>query len=209
MFGSKNLLVLAALLSLVCISTTAYADFVVNGDFETDTGESHVPPWIVIATGGNAAIEQGDDPSNPDNWCAAVRDAAPGGGIVRQSTVTIEAGQKYTVGFDACAYSSPGNCSVQALLYYRDGSDVAHDLASTNVTFTDGAWHNNSLNWTAQAGQDYIGRTLNVQFQSQLAGWSIVDNVVGTSIAVPEPGALTLFVVGLIGLLCYAWKKRR
>ena len=39
------------------------------------------------------------------------------------------------------------------------------------------------------------------------AGW--IDNYVLDDPKVPEPGTLVLLATGLIGLLCYAWRKRK
>jgi hypothetical protein len=39
--------------------------------------------------------------------------------------------------------------------------------------------------------------------------WTVYDNVRLTSESVPEPGTLVLLVTGLIGLVCYAWRKRK
>ena len=36
-----------------------------------------------------------------------------------------------------------------------------------------------------------------------------IDNLSLTSVPIPEPGTLALLATGLIGLLCYAWRKRR
>ena len=36
-----------------------------------------------------------------------------------------------------------------------------------------------------------------------------MDNAIVTTSAIPEPGTLTLLATGLIGLLAYAWRKRR
>jgi len=35
------------------------------------------------------------------------------------------------------------------------------------------------------------------------------DNIQVNGPAVPEPGMLVLLATGLLGLLCYAWRKRR
>ena len=37
------------------------------------------------------------------------------------------------------------------------------------------------------------------------ANWAYVK----LNAPIPEPGTLTLLVTGLIGLLCYAWRKRK
>jgi hypothetical protein len=204
MLSMRTMLVVAAV-TLICFGATAQADLVVNGDFETATEGDHAPPWTLNAGIGAVAVEQGDDPGNADNWCLAVRGDAYG----RQRTIDITANQNYAISFDTRAYEVPAGCQVQALLFYRDDSNAAHDLAYNNVTFTDGNWHNYTLNWTSQAGESYIGKPLQVQFQSLYGGWSIVDNVVGSVTSTPEPGTLVLVALGVLSLLCYAWRKRK
>jgi hypothetical protein len=43
--------------------------------------------------------------------------------------------------------------------------------------------------------------------QFQAYGWTYLDNVSTT--AVPEPASITLLTAGLVGLLAYAWRKRK
>lgn len=49
--------------------------------------------------------------------------------------------------------------------------------------------------------------SLNNHSYSVLAADKRGDCLVGLTI--PEPGAVTLLLTALIGLICYAWKKRR
>ena len=68
-------------------------------------------------------------------------------------------------------------------------------------------WHNFSLSWDSvgrdlsQAVTIAIGAGGNVQY--------VLDSVSLSSAVIPEPGAFMLLATGLIGLLAYAWRRRR
>jgi hypothetical protein len=44
-------------------------------------------------------------------------------------------------------------------------------------------------------------------YRGASSGWGVV--FAAQIVSVPEPGTLTLLVAGLLGLLCYAWRKRK
>ena len=75
------------------------------------------------------------------------------------------------------------------------------------TTFENGAF------WSriTAASNDYINlgwETLNAAYTGTPAFW--MDNVqIGAPGVIPEPSTLALFATGLIGLLAYAWRKRR
>jgi hypothetical protein len=52
-----------------------------------------------------------------------------------------------------------------------------------------------------------IGNAQNPPINTEF--WTVYDNVRLNSEAVPEPGTLVLLATGLIGLVCYAWRKRK
>ena len=58
-----------------------------------------------------------------------------------------------------------------------------------------------------------VGDALQIQLKGKdnYSGqfWTVYDNVRLTSEAVPEPRHTVLLATGLIGLLCYAWRKRK
>jgi len=63
-----------------------------------------------------------------------------------------------------------------------------------------------SLNGTADAN-GYLTLTANVN--KSTATWAGINGFQLQATVVPEPGTLALLATGLVGLLCYAWRKRR
>ena len=68
-----------------------------------------------------------------------------------------------------------------------------------------------SVSFTAQAGDAWIGQPIGVKLYATNGGWGAIDNVSlnFTAAPSPEPGTIVLLITGLVSLLCYAWRKRR
>ncbi len=82
------------------------------------------------------------------------------------------------------------------------GNIVAHATVPTSGT----TWQQVTITPAAQ----YIGQTMTLVMIDQNNGgwgWTNLDTV--SIPTVPEPGTLALLAAGLVGLLCYAWRKRR
>ncbi len=72
-------------------------------------------------------------------------------------------------------------------------------------------WYNFTYSFVPSASANatlYFGSIVNID---QYAEGVYLDNVVvtATPTSTPEPGTLALLAAGLIGLLCYAWQKRK
>ncbi|MFZ1933982.1 MAG: PEP-CTERM sorting domain-containing protein, partial [Thermoguttaceae bacterium] len=63
-------------------------------------------------------------------------------------------------------------------------------------------WHYDGSNWTEFAANDLTYDGTFASFTATgLSGYAMV--------AVPEPGTLALLAGGFVGLLAYAWRRRR
>jgi hypothetical protein len=190
-------------LSLVCMTGMAQAaNLVTNGDFATDKSGWDTNGYFVDATDPTAYI-----PDPGALWLSADKHC-------RQVTgQTIAANEVYTLSFDAANTNEVEGSDpnvVHAWLYSSGDSAVLADSGSISLpgTATE-VWNTYSFQFTTLAGQAYVGQTIGVEFATAGYGYCGVDNFSLTVMTVPEPAAIVLVVTGVIGLLCYAWRKRK
>ena len=62
-------------------------------------------------------------------------------------------------------------------------------------------WHYDGTSWTAYASAD-------LTYDGTYASFT-VTGFSGYAVTVPEPGTLALFLAAALGLLAYAWRKRK
>jgi hypothetical protein len=193
------------LVAVALLAGTAQADLITNGDFTLggDTWVSGQPGADNWATTGKVYVETGY--GAPESWgnIALTKQTWVPPGSFTQEFGTVTAGLTYTISYDL----GVGAGGV-AGLYYKNGSSWTPLV--TNPPTTTGDWQHISLSFDALAGQTYVAQPIAARFVPESgAGWAGIDNVSVTAAPTPEPGTLVILATGLIGLLCYAWKKRR
>jgi hypothetical protein len=74
----------------------------------------------------------------------------------------------------------------------------------TQTTGTETAWTNYTARFTASEAT-----TVTLTFADNVSnGWGTYLDAVSVT-ATPEPSSLTILFIGLVGLLAYAWRKRK
>ena len=124
-------------------------------------------------------------------------------------TQPVAEGETYTLTYDGRTNCCGGN-TLRASFFYDNGGHV--EIAGV-ATPSLGGWTTiNSLTFTAQAGQGYIGQDLGIKFEAP-TDWMGVDNVRLTVTApatvIPEPMTMLAVGLGISSLGGYIRKRRR
>jgi hypothetical protein len=178
------------------ISSAHAQNLLTNGSFESSSGTAltTLPGWTV-STGNvdvNTTWQQFSGPNALDlNGNTQ--------GVVRQTFNTIS-GRTYVLTF---GYSrNPAAASATGSLTVTGASTLTSDTLISN-----GAVTSTAMNWQTKGYSFVANSTLtSVQFSSSTAGAAGIALDAVSVVGAPEPGALTL---GLLGLLPLAIKLRR
>jgi hypothetical protein len=218
-------------LSLVLILSAAFVGSVkadtiaiLNPSFESPTvasGTHDTMPtsWTQIGEyAGVAGLAGMDIASPPDGsaqalWANYSDGGADAGGAYQVLSATLLANTTYSLTADMGIRSGVPSGGITFNLGY--GSTPGANLLTAQTHQTDwpaaGEW--DTLTWTFATGANPtgLGQSLRVELMSSTGVQTLFDDVRLTSVTapVPEPSALVLTVIGLIGLLAYAWRKRR
>lgn len=218
---SFRVLGIAMAMSLTGIVAAANADVMLtNGQFTTD-----MSGWTSVgaAMGRSDGTESNHSPDGASLWFTQ-------GWLVGSSTtplVSLVEGQTYKFSFlAALLWDTTGGGTTQADIDHRSlhadlqvagGSFVQINPELTFVNSPD-AWHEYSATFTATAND--VNKTYAPEFLASLGAWTGhssgvgdcyfgIDRVTLTAVSTPEPSSALLLALSTLGLLAYAWRKRK
>jgi len=222
--------ILTALLVLTALTMAglARADSipVANYSFENPGTTDHtpvIPDWSsdnpptegVLLNGSH-----GNFMANCDGSQCAYVPLWSNGWIWQDLPNTFVAGDTYTLTVALGARSdevvdSLSNVNIELRLFYRpsESPGSAPAVATTSVNWTslsNSAFTDFSATATVNPGDACVGKTMGILIQALPTDYSSdisVDNVRLT--VVPEPSSIALTLFAVVGLLAYAWRKRR
>ncbi len=230
---SRNLLsmigvILVAAAVLTFGATNASAELILNGSFETsdlepgdfpysdgcrakiDPGDTaNLPDWLLVAGspdltkyyyyGADTGSIPLTDAHEGDRFLFVCDPWTSGTDPSANQSFAVTAGTQYDVSFWEKLWRGSGKVNADITL------DAGSATGTTTVTTgSDADWTEYAFSFTPDTNAT---ATLTFTAAVSAANDSFLDSVSVT--AIPEPGTLALLATGLLGLLCYAWRKRR
>lgn len=194
-----------AVLGVLCGSASAESIAITNGDFESSssspTGWTIDQAWVGMNASGNPgyAVQiniKDNDPMNPQAQ-------------ISQTLIDTYAAGEYTLSADLknLYYSDvyKGGMTLELI----DGTTSAV-LGSYTWTPTDQNWVEDvALSVSVASNSSSIGNAIKVSLVHTAKGDVCADNVALDFKAVPEPCSLAILGISAIGMIAYAWRKRR
>lgn len=221
MFSAKNLFVMAS--SFACVAVSMLGVPMTRADLVNPSFESPDAPtdgYLAAVPSGWTAEGSGSCYITNGTWASTAYGSIPDGSQIveigdykelwQNTGIALQDGWTYTVNFQA---GTSGNMPEDAALWatLRTANNTTEVGSSAIVyqswaTAPNGGFSSYSLSGTYHGANKY----LTIDFSTTGTAYYVAfDNVSISSTFVPEPSSIALLTTGILGLLCYAWRKRR
>ncbi len=208
--STRNLFVLfgcIAVLAATCGSVSAASIAITNADFEqgpvntsTPTGWTLVSDWTWVeggaGTNGSIAFDANVKSNQVGN---------PAGSI-SQTLSSVYAAGTYVLSADMRTADGTPSFTLEL----RDADNGYATLATATVALASD-WANYNVALNVASTDTFIGHKIDILLAHGTAaiGNTRTDNVALNFTPVPEPSTIAMLGIGLFGLLCYAWRRRK
>ena len=181
---------------------------------------------IVRVSRGFINSFDGDGNPTPPIWASETMKGVAGSRDLNTSWVNLDGGVGELNLYDVPDAGPPGHIHLIAGRYYtvpEPGLDKKETFARTGTwdpvpgfsgndsNYLKGAWLTlgTALTPTQTLAQMFVTTGSNVSFTGKLGYTGGGGVAYPVFIGVPEPSTLVLLAAGLLGLVCYAWRKRK
>jgi hypothetical protein len=176
---------------LVCVAGVAQAELIHNGSFTGGTTD-----WVLYGSAADTSSADGHD----------VVFSGAGSGMYQDMTwQTLATGDQYVLSFEAASTDASSTTGLLVRLYPNGVSPATHSF-NVSAAELNAGWATYSATWTMPSRFDG-SKWPELEFDIN-GGTCAVDNVSFSS-PIPEPSSSVLVVMGLTGLLAYAWRKQK
>jgi hypothetical protein len=161
--------------------------------------------WTLASSGGTGVyVKRGGTPPNGSQYAEVASTAY----LWQNTGFVLQTGDTVTLSAYA-QHDSPSGTSKLKLMVYdaNDSSTLGTAFLGDNIAMTD-TWAG-PYTVSGVCDSSVNGKYVTVAVGGATAQWADIDAVSLTVLREPEPSVVVLLVTGLLGLLCYAWRKRR
>lgn len=212
----KTALCVLGLVVLLSVSASATTVSVANGGFETPVNAGD---WIGYLNGGRVAFPfEGMETAGHGAYIGYVNSgtsylhqffySAPQDFVQANTTYTLTV----DVGKDGITPSYYGVPLFELSGFNGSFHSLGAGTYVANAEPQAGKWATWIVKWTTGANPAGLGLALDIKITTTTGIQTLYDNVrldASPTTPAPEPSTLVLTVVGMIGLLCYAWRRQK
>lgn len=208
--------------TMITVANSSFEDFTLSdGDFSHlsngasagVTADVPVPSWTTSGNSNGWIGTHNPDSSNYSSGLPEGNGANVGymdeGALSQTLSVNLAANTLYTLQVDIGRRNdSRGDEPTWEIELYAGSTQLVYDQIGTESMFRD-SWSTRTL--TFETGANVTsGQALKIVLSNYNGtGTANFDNVRLDATTIPEPTSIAMTVIGLIGLLCYAWRKRQ
>jgi hypothetical protein len=171
-----------------------------------DDSSKDVPGWVNESTETytDSGVDNGQ--SHSGSYAGYLYGGDPGG-VYQVTNHVIASNENFTA--TCWVYRDGARGATNVNLFYVANDGTRETLATTTCLPTNlTTWEQYTVD--ASATDESLGHYIGVSFNGAQSYPSIDDVALSfTTTSVPEPASVVMLVTGLLGLLAYAWRKRK
>lgn len=206
---------------ILTFNTTAKADLLVNGNFESgntgfttdyplDGSGLAEPGYSIVSTPPQpySDWDQFGDHTSGTGLMLVANGGSPASARIWSESPTVTTNTDYDFSFWAATVNTT-SFSLSDLHAVINGSDLGHIVLPEHSPISGGAWVQLLVHWNSGASTSATLSILNSNTNGPYNDFAIDDVHFDTPSAVPEPGSMALLALGAICATAYRVRRQR